>query len=80
MPAYQIVLAVNHRMLRKEIGKIFEATPDMEVVREANDGRELLDILEQITPDMIILDIFMPDIGGIVTAREIKGSAARLRS
>lgn len=72
MPAYQIVLSVDHRMLREEIRKVLEATPDMDVVGEANDCLEVFDILKRITPDMIISDIFMPNLGGIAAAREIK--------
>ncbi|MEE8398926.1 MAG: response regulator transcription factor [Desulfobacterales bacterium] len=70
--AYQIVLADDHIMLRQGIRKIIETSPDMAVVGEANDGLELLDLLERITPDMIILDISMPNMRGIEAAREAK--------
>ncbi len=46
MTAYQIVLADDHIMLRQGIRKIIEASPDMEVVGEVNDGLELLDLLK----------------------------------
>ncbi len=51
MTAYQIVLADDHIMLRQGIRKIIEASPDMEVVGEVNDGLELLDLLKQTSPE-----------------------------
>jgi len=72
MTAYQIILADDHIMLRQGIRKIIEATTDMEVVGEVNDGLELLDILKKITPHMVILDISMPNLRGIEAAREVK--------
>lgn len=72
MKTYQIILADDHIMLRQGIRKIIETSPDMAVVGEANDGLELLDLLKKITPDMVILDISMPNLRGIEAAREIK--------
>lgn len=72
MAAYRIILADDHVMLRQGIRKIIEAVPDMEVVGEVNDGLELLDLLKEMTPHMIILDISMPNLRGIEAAREVK--------
>jgi len=69
---YQVILADDHIMLRQGIRKIIEASEDMEVVGEVNDGLELLDLLKKVTPDMVILDISMPNLRGIEAAREIK--------
>ncbi|MDP2643686.1 MAG: response regulator transcription factor [Desulfobacterales bacterium] len=72
MSDYEIVLADDHKMLRKGIRKLIEANPDMKVVAEVNDGLELLEVLKNITPHMIILDISMPNLRGIEATREIK--------
>ena len=45
---------------------------DFEVIGEAADGRELLDLLNKVTPDMVILDISMPNLRGIEAIEEIK--------
>ncbi|MDP2645100.1 MAG: response regulator transcription factor [Desulfobacterales bacterium] len=72
MPEYSIILADDHQMLRKVIREIIEASPDMKVVQEVNDGLELLEVLKKITPHMIILDISMPNLRGIEATREVK--------
>jgi DNA-binding NarL/FixJ family response regulator len=59
-------------MLRRGIKKIIEASRGMVVVGEASDGLELLDLLKKITPDLVILDISMPNLRGVEATREIK--------
>jgi DNA-binding NarL/FixJ family response regulator len=69
---YGIVLADDHVMLRNGIKKIIEESDDMKVVAETGDGLELLNLLKNINPHMIILDISMPNLRGIEAAHEIK--------
>jgi DNA-binding NarL/FixJ family response regulator len=59
-------------MVRQGIKKIIEESRGMEVVGEASDGLELLDDLKNITADMVILDIAMPNLRGIEATRQIK--------
>jgi DNA-binding NarL/FixJ family response regulator len=59
-------------MFRQGIKKILEENGDLEVIGEASDGLELLNLLKKITPDAVILDISMPTIRGIEATREIK--------
>jgi DNA-binding NarL/FixJ family response regulator len=70
--SYRIVLADDHVMFRKGIKNILEGTPDLEVAGEAGDGLELLELIKEATPDMVILDIAMPSLRGLEAAREIK--------
>lgn len=72
MHPYRIILADDHAMFRRGIRKIVEGIAGLEVIGEAADGFELLDLLKKMTPDMIILDISMPHIRGIEAAAEIK--------
>lgn len=72
MRPYRIVLADDHIMLRQGIKRIIREVADIEVVGEANDGLELLNLLKKLTPHMVILDISMPNLRGIEVAREIK--------
>ena len=72
MANYSIVLADDHRMIRQGIRRIIEEQPGMEVIGEASDGIELLGLLKKLNPDMVILDISMPNLRGIEATREIK--------
>ncbi|OQY13717.1 MAG: DNA-binding response regulator [Desulfobacteraceae bacterium 4572_187] len=72
MTSYRIVLADDHVMIRNGIKKIIEESDDMEIVAETGDGLELLNLLKNINPHMIILDISMPNLRGIEAAHEVK--------
>ena len=72
MNPYRIILADDHAMFRQGIKNIIEGAEEMEVVGEASDGLELLEILKKVTPDMVILDISMPNLRGLEATREIK--------
>ena len=72
MAPYSIILADDHALVRQGLKRILEGTEDLEVVGEANDGLELLQLLTRITPQMVILDIFMPNLRGIEAITEIK--------
>jgi DNA-binding NarL/FixJ family response regulator len=72
MASYGIVLADDHVLVRQGLRRILEGMADLEVVGEANDGLELLNLLNQLTPHMVILDIFMPNLRGIEAIHEIK--------
>jgi len=72
MASYSIVLADDHVLVRQGLRRILEGTDDLAVVGEANDGLELLQLLKRVTPQMVILDIFMPNLRGIEAITEIK--------
>jgi len=69
---YRIILADDHAMFRQGIKNILEGAEEMEVVGEADDGLKLLELLQKVTPDMVILDISMPNLRGLEATREIK--------
>ena len=73
MSRYRIILAEDHVLMRKGIKKIIQENPELAVVGEANDGLELLQLLEEFTPDMVILDISMPRFKGLAAIKIIKG-------
>jgi DNA-binding NarL/FixJ family response regulator len=72
MHPYCIVLADDHIMLRQGLKRIIMEVDDIEVVGEASDGLELLDLLKKLAVHMVILDISMPNLRGIEATREIK--------
>jgi DNA-binding NarL/FixJ family response regulator len=72
MEPFRIVLADDHILVRQGLKRILEEMADLEVIGEAGDGLELLKLLEKITPQMILLDISMPNLRGIEAIHEIK--------
>jgi two-component system response regulator DegU len=69
---YRIILVDDHALFRHQIKRIIEEAPNLEVVGEAGDGFEALDLLKEIGPDLVILDISMPKCGGIEASGKIK--------
>jgi DNA-binding NarL/FixJ family response regulator len=69
---YYIILADDHVFFRNDLEKIIREKRELRVVGHAGDGLELLDLLKNISPDMVILDISMPKLNGIKTTRTIK--------
>ncbi len=72
MNKYTLILADDHNLLRHGIRQILEKQGSLSVIGEAGDGLELLRLLTTKTPDMILLDIAMPNLRGIEAAIEIK--------
>jgi DNA-binding NarL/FixJ family response regulator len=70
--AYTIVLADDHAMFRDGIRKIIERIKDALISGEVNDGLELLELLKKSSPNLVILDISMPNLRGLEAIREIK--------
>ena len=72
MDAYTIILADDHPMFREGIRKIIERIEGALITGEANDGLELLELLKKSSPNLVILDISMPNLRGLEAIREIK--------
>ncbi len=68
---YRIIIADDHSLIRKGLRTIIELESDIQVIGEAGDGQELLDLLSHEQPDLIIMDISMPRINGIEAVREV---------
>lgn len=79
MHPYRIILADDHAMFRRGVRKIIEEISGLEVIGEAPDGLELLDLLKKMTPEMIILDISMPHIRGLEATTEIKKTHPQIK-
>jgi DNA-binding NarL/FixJ family response regulator len=72
MSSYRITLVDDHVLLRQGLRRIIEEFSGLEVVGEAGDGMELLRLLNRTVPDLVILDISMPNLRGIEAISEIK--------
>lgn len=74
MNLYRVVLADDHAPFRQVVKMVLSEKPGIEVIGEADDGFQLLSLLDRLSPNMVILDISMPNIGGIEATRQIKKS------
>ncbi len=75
----KIVLADDHKILREGICSLVKGFPDMEVIGEAADGRAVLKLLEDLSPDIVIMDISMPDLNGIDATRRITADHPKVK-
>ena len=71
MNTIRILLADDHTVMRAGLRLLLERQPDMTVVAEAEDGRQTVELADSHTPDIVVLDIAMPNLNGIEAAREL---------
>lgn len=71
---FTIVIADDHTLLREGLSQALDSMPDLQVVATAADGRELIDVLQTTTPDVILVDIEMPRLSGIGALRRLEGA------
>jgi two-component system, NarL family, response regulator NreC len=67
----RILLADDHTIVRDGLRALLERQPDMEVVAEAGDGRECVHLSARHLPDVVLMDVAMPEMNGIEAARRI---------
>jgi DNA-binding NarL/FixJ family response regulator len=74
-----ILLADDHAVVRQGFKMILAAQPDMEIVGEAGNGREALELAGQLQPDVIVMDVAMPELNGIEATRRVADLSPRSR-
>ena len=67
----RIVVADDHKIVRDGLQSLLEKQPDMEVVGEADNGRTAVSLAQELSPDIVILDIAMPELNGIEATRQL---------
>ena len=75
----RILLADDHAVVRQGFGRILAAQDDLEVIGEAGNGREAVDLAEQLKPDVVVMDVSMPELNGIEATRRLMKAAPRTR-
>ncbi len=67
----KVLLADDHKIVRDGLRTLLEKHPEIEVVGEAEDGRETVQLVRELSPEVVIMDIAMPDLNGIEATRQI---------
>ena len=75
----KILLADDHKIMREGLRALIEKHSDMSVIGEADDGRTTVRLAHELLPDIVIMDISMPDMNGIEAARQIISQDSRIK-
>ena len=70
--AAKIIIADDHSMVREGLKQLLELDGDVEVIAEANNGIECIDLLERLSPQVLLLDINMPKMNGLEVLEKVK--------
>lgn len=68
-----VVIADDHVLFADGVSQALAAVPDIDVLATAPNGRELVDLLDQLTPDVLLVDLEMPELDGLGALRELDG-------
>jgi DNA-binding NarL/FixJ family response regulator len=72
MDRLRILLADDHKMIREGLKMLVNAEPDMEVVGEANNGWAAIALALELKPDVVVMDVSMPELNGLKTTQKLK--------
>ena len=75
----RVMLADDHGVVRQGFRLILAAQADMEIVGEAGNSREAVEMAERLQPDIVVMDVAMPELNGIEATRRLAKSAPRAR-
>ena len=79
MKQIRILLADDHAVVRQGFKMILSAQADMEIVGEAGNGREAVTLAEELKPDVVVMDVAMPELNGIEATRRLAETVPRAR-
>jgi DNA-binding NarL/FixJ family response regulator len=75
----RIVVADDHPIFRDGLCKLLALEEDFEVVAQASDGRQVLEVLQQLEPDILLLDLKMPGLDGLATLQRLQAARNKTR-
>ena len=75
----RIILADDHKIILDGLGSLLEKETGMEVIAEADDGRKTVELARKLSPDVIIMDIGMPNMNGVEATRQIVADAPKVK-
>ena len=79
MPELRILIADDHELVRRGVRTLLEAEPGWKVVAEASDGQEAFEKAKETKPEIVVLDIGMPRLSGLETARRLKSTFPQIK-
>jgi DNA-binding NarL/FixJ family response regulator len=71
-PLARLLIVDDHDLMRKSTHVMLEGEPDLEVIGEAVNGRQALELCRQLRPDVVLMDVRMPEMDGLTATRAIK--------
>ena len=75
----KVLIADDHAVVRSGLKLVLESSGEFEIVAEASDGGEVLELVKQHRPDLVILDISMPKVNGIEATRMLRARYPELK-
>ena len=72
MNSIRVLLADDHKLIRAGLRLLVDQQPDLSVVGEADDGRQAVELAKSLKPNVVVMDIGMPNLNGIEAARQIR--------
>src|SRR5687767_13414428 len=79
MASIRIMLADDHSVVREGIKRLIDSQPDFELVGEASDGAETVELAAALRPDLLMIDVSMPRLNGIEATQRIKTASPETR-
>jgi two-component system, NarL family, response regulator NreC len=79
MSAIRVLIADDHKIIRDGLKTLVEKESEMEVVAEAENGRETIRLAQKFNPNIVIMDVTMPDMNGIEATRKIREENSKIR-
>ena len=77
--AIRVVLADDHAVVRKGVRELLEDEPNIEVVGEASDGQQAVELAVALQPDVVVMDVAMPELSGVEATKRIRSLAPTVR-
>ncbi len=75
----RVIIADDHHLIRHGLRDLLSKETDIQVVAEATDGRDVMDVVHRVRTDVIVMDVEMPGIGGIEATRRIRASFSEIQ-
>ena len=75
----RVILAEDHRIIRQGLVSVISEQPDIEVVGEASNGREAIEVFRETRPDVVLMDVSMPIMDGVEATRQIRADDPKVR-